>query len=215
MGWKLKFALMFSRIINHLPGNNRKKGRVKIEENKSLFLGCKFLSNGDDNVISFGTGGIYRKCVFSINGNGNKISIGKYDRANGATFCIEDDLNKILIGDNVCFAGQIHIACTEGTSIVVGNDSLFSSDIVIRSGDSHTIYDVETERRINQAQNIVIEEHVWCTQRVSILKGTNIAKNSVVGTGAIVTGNFTEPNVIIAGVPGKIVKRNINWRYQR
>ena len=38
-----------------------------------------------------------------------------------------------------------------------------------------------------------------------------IADNSIVGWGSIVTKEFNEPNVIIAGIPAKIVKRGINW----
>ena len=34
-----------------------------------------------------------------------------------------------------------------------------------------------------------------------------IADNSIVGWGSIVTKEFNEPNVIIAGIPAKIVKR--------
>ena len=42
-------------------------------------------------------------------------------------------------------------------------------------------------------------------------KNVKIADNSIVGWGSIVTKEFNEPNVIIAGIPAKIVKRGINW----
>ena len=35
-----------------------------------------------------------------------------------------------------------HIASTEGEKIVIGNDCMFSNDIEIRNGDSHTIIDI-------------------------------------------------------------------------
>ncbi len=47
---------------------------------------------------------------------------------------------------------------------------------------------------------------------VSILKGATIFDNSIVAFGSIVTKSFTETNVIIAGIPAKIVKTNINWK---
>ena len=40
---------------------------------------------------------------------------------------------------------------------------------------------------------------------VTILKGTNIGENSIIGVGSIVKGEFPE-NVIISGNPAKIIK---------
>lgn len=39
----------------------------------------------------------------------------------------------------------------------------------------------------------------------------SIGDNSIVGWGSIVTRRFDEPNVILAGIPAKVVKRGINW----
>jgi acetyltransferase-like isoleucine patch superfamily enzyme len=46
---------------------------------------------------------------------------------------------------------------------------------------------------------------VWIGSRVTILPGTEIGRNSIVGAGAVVKGVFPE-NVIIAGNPGKVIK---------
>lgn len=46
---------------------------------------------------------------------------------------------------------------------------------------------------------------------VKIGKNTKIPDNSIVGWGSIVTKVFNEPNIILAGIPAKIVKRGINW----
>lgn len=42
-------------------------------------------------------------------------------------------------------------------------------------------------------------------------KNVKISDNSIVGWGSIVTRKFDEPNVIIAGIPAKVVKRGVNW----
>lgn len=36
-------------------------------------------------------------------------------------------------------------------------------------------------------------------------------KNSIVGCGAIVTKCFNESNVVLGGIPAKIIKRNTTW----
>jgi len=44
---------------------------------------------------------------------------------------------------------------------------------------------------------------------VKINKNTKISDDSIVGWGSIVTKKFEDKNIIIAGTPAKIVKRNI------
>ena len=46
---------------------------------------------------------------------------------------------------------------------------------------------------------------------MKIGKNVSIADNSIVGWGSIVTRRFDEPNVVIAGIPARIVKRGIDW----
>ena len=69
--------------------------------------------------------------------------------------------------------------------------------------------------RINPSESIVVQDHVWIGYRALVNKGVVIPKNSVVGTGAVVTKAFEEENVILAGVPAKIVKHNIDWKHER
>ena len=149
-----------------------------------------------------------------FSGNNNTIELGKDCVAKNASFYTEDDNNAIIIADNTHFAGKIHIAVTESTKCTIGNDCLFSSEIVIRTGDSHSILN-ETGARINPAKDVVIGNHVWVGYRALITKGSNIPENCVVGTGAIVTRPIVKSGAVIAGVPAMIVKENINWCGER
>lgn len=127
---------------------------------------------------------------------------------------MENDLNQIIIGENTSLCGKIHLACTEGKKITIGNDCLFSSDIVFRTGDSHSLLNVDGQR-INPSEDIKIGDHCWLGHRVLINKGVVISDNSTVGTGAVVTKKFDQGNCVIAGVPAKIVKQNTNWCSKR
>ena len=44
-----------------------------------------------------------------------------------------------------------------------------------------------------------------------ILKGVTIGQNSIVAAGSVVTKDVPD-NVIVAGVPAKIIRKNTNWR---
>ena len=91
---------------------------------------------------------------------------------------------------------------------------MFSSEIVFRTGDSHSIIDL-SGIRINHAKDIIIGDHVWIGHRVLVNKGVVISNNSGVGTGSVVTKKFNDENIIIAGCPAKIVKNDINWLGKR
>ncbi|MBP2659028.1 MAG: hypothetical protein H6Q69_2060 [Firmicutes bacterium] len=38
---------------------------------------------------------------------------------------------------------------------------MFSHDVHIRNGDSHSIIDLQTKKRINFSKDIIIGDHVW------------------------------------------------------
>lgn len=91
---------------------------------------------------------------------------------------------------------------------------MFSSAIELRTGDSHSIIDNETKKRINLAQNILIENHVWIGAHSIILKGVNIKSNTIIRTNSLVTKSIPS-NCIAAGIPAKIIKNNIDWIRER
>ena len=88
---------------------------------------------------------------------------------------------------------------------------MFATDIIIRLSDFHTIIDNKTNKVINYGKDIIIEDNVWIAQNVTVLKGVNIAKNSVIGVGSVVTKDCNNQNSIYAGIPAKMIKTNIAW----
>jgi carbonic anhydrase/acetyltransferase-like protein (isoleucine patch superfamily) len=50
---------------------------------------------------------------------------------------------------------------------------------------------------------------------VRILKGCVVGDGSIVATGAILTKVTKVPNVLIAGVPGRVVKEGVVWSHSR
>lgn len=210
---KKQFALNHYKLFN-LICRNKFKGKIDIDNAGTLLKNCKFISNGKNNHISFRKGGFFNNCSFLLYGNDNNIVIGKNCRSESTEFYIEDDKGIIEVGNNTSFCGKAHLAVIEGTKIKIGDDCLFSSNIVLRTGDSHSILDL-SGKRINPSKNIIIKNHVWIGYNVSINKNVTIEENTIIGTGAIVTKSIMKSNVIVAGVPAKIIKENINWDSKR
>ncbi len=52
---------------------------------------------------------------------------------------------------------------------------------------------------------IIIEENVWLGAKVTVLAGSHIGKNTVVGANSVVRGKL-EPNSVYAGIPAKKIK---------
>lgn len=108
-----------------------------------------------------------------------------------------------------------HIASTEGESITIGNDCMFSGDIEIRNGDSHAILNAQTGERTNWTRPVTIGNHVWLTAHVRVLKGTTIADNCIIGNSAVATGLLNEPNTLYGGSPIRQLKKGVDWDRNR
>jgi acetyltransferase-like isoleucine patch superfamily enzyme len=118
--------------------------------------------------------------------------------------------SRVLIGRNVSSTTTVAMSATEGTTINIGEDVMFASENQIRADDGHPIFDVRTGNRVNVSKSIRIGDHVWLGRQSTVLGGARIGAGSVVGYGSIVTKRIPN-NCIAAGVPARIVRRDIAW----
>lgn len=188
------------------------------KNNKILYNQTVELSNvkidiyGGNNTIIIEDFCRFFNVTFYIKGNNNEIRIGKGVRfKRGGELWIQDYNCKIDIKAGSTFVNA-HIAAIEHNSkITIGENCVFGANVDVRTGDSHSIIDTKTNERYNHAKDISIGDHVWVTSQCTILKGSNIAKYSVVSTGSVVTKPFTKEGIIIGGNPAIMIKENINW----
>jgi acetyltransferase-like isoleucine patch superfamily enzyme len=182
---------------------------------RSSFLKkTKIIVKGKNNSIIIHPENRLSNCLLYISGNDCRINIDKHCILSNMELWIEDDGGQILIGCLSTMEGG-HIASTEGKTISIGNDCMFSNKIMIRNGDSHAIFEKESNRRVNSAESIFIGNHVWLGADSKILKGSLIGDNCIIATGSIVTGKCFDLNSIYAGIPARKIKDNIYWRRER
>lgn len=200
--------------------NLKNSFRRKVAKGNRITVGCalfdkvNFFVKGQGNEIIIEDFCRLKNCNIIISGSNNKIVIGKWSTLLGAELCIENSGNEINLGEHTRILGKTHLAAIEGTKILVGKDSMFSSDIHFRTGDSHSILDLEG-KRINASEDIIIGEHVWVGTKVTCLKGARVPDHSIVGACALVTGKFHKPNCVLAGVPARVVKEQVDWSIHR
>ena len=100
-------------------------------------------------------------------------------------------------------------------SIIIGDDCMFSNDIVIRNTDAHPIIDRSHKKQINQPHgSVIIEPHVWIGERAIILKDLKIGACSIIGLGSILTKDIPRFSVV-GGVPARIIRQNNNHVWSR
>lgn len=114
---------------------------------------------------------------------------------------------KLTLGSGFINAGA-QIRC--GNSIEIGNDVCLGRNFFVQDSDFHSIYDKEGNEKCNSAP-VVIGNHVWIGANVTVLKGVTIGDNAVIGAGSVITKDVPA-NTAVAGVPGKIICNEIDWK---
>lgn len=97
-----------------------------------------------------------------------------------------------------------------GRQIVVDEDCMFSNNIIVRTSDSHPIFDKETNERENVAGDVYIGKHVWIAPNSKIFKGVRIGEGAVIGSDTLVTKDIPAHSLAV-GHPAKIVRNDICW----
>ena len=216
-GWLRGMMIRTSiRVFGHGNRINIAKG-AKLER-------VKIYIRGHGNEITFDERcSLYDTSIW-MTWDRHKIHFGKNTTANNAELAVQDHEGTIDIKDGALLGGfvslgllrrsrtdNIGIYAFEGTNITIGEKTCVSDGTVMRSSDSHAIYD-QSGTRINPAKDITVGKNVWICSETMFLKGAAVGDNSVVGAQSMVTKDFSDiPNALIAGTPAKIIKENISW----
>lgn len=176
----------------------------------------EFNIQGEHNLILIHPGAVLNNVSFNLYGDNHRVIVGKNVRFNErGSIWAEDRDCLISIAQNCTFEG-VHFSATEpGSKLIVGEDCMFSYDIDVRTGDSHTLMSNSQGKRFNYAKNIIFGEHVWVASHCIFTKGACVPSNSVVGTGSLINKAFDQENILIAGRPAKILKTDVHWLRER
>lgn len=207
----------FSIIVHYLLGRILGLKNNKLTFGKSAIIWkSKIKISGEKNVLTLGKSVGLKNTDIVIRGNNNRICLGDNVKIyEYGKILIEGDNCEISIGSKSTI-GSGHIFCGEGnTKITIGQNCMLSREVFMNTSDFHSILDINTEKRINPPQDILIEDHVWIGFNTTINKGTIMKKNSIVASRSVVSGKEYPPNVVLAGIPAKIVKENITWSREK
>ena len=109
---------------------------------------------------------------------------------------------EIVIGKNIATNNNIFIC--SANHIEIGDNTLIGQNVTIMDFEAHGT-DPSKRRQLGEIGKVIIGKNVWIGNNVTILKNSEVGDNTIIATGAIVSGTFKE-NIIIGGVPAKIIK---------
>lgn len=133
---------------------------------------------------------------FNIAGAGN-IKVGE-SVSIGAGSLIFTTRAKLIIKN--------HFVSGPGLTIITGDHMpILGRFIDTVSDEEKDKYDVNHE----YDQDVIIEEDVWCGANVTILKGVNIGRGSIIAAGAVVTKDIP-PYSVAGGVPARVIKKRLS-----
>ncbi len=111
----------------------------------------------------------------------------------------------LKIGEHVSINRNSNLSCiggiTLGDHVAIGH-----STSIISTNHGYENPDTPINYQPIIASAVTIGNNVWIGARVTILAGVSIADGTVIAAGAVVTKSILEKNVIIGGVPAKVIK---------
>tara|TARA_B100001778_G_scaffold334796_1_gene347871 strand:+ start:4601 stop:5260 length:660 start_codon:yes stop_codon:yes gene_type:complete len=200
---------IFRKFGVHIIGKHKNTVNYK----DSLLTGRIDFKSGEDNVVTIGKNTKFSGTL-TIEGSNNVVSMGKNCIFRGEIL-IKGDGQTVAIGDHTTTGGGTYILCSEGCNVLIGNYCMFSRDVEIRTTDAHALIDRNTRERINPAASVNIGDHVWIGVRSVITKGAVVPTDTTIGAMSFVSGKFDEESTVLAGVPAKVIRRDITWNRGR
>jgi acetyltransferase-like isoleucine patch superfamily enzyme len=192
--WVIKFYIpmiaLKRRLFNFIfpkffSGKKFKAANIPTCQQKVLITGKGEVIIGENCAFGSKLGGFYKKGYIELQA-----------RTQNAV---------IRIGDRVSTNNNLFICSAR--RIEIGSETLIGQNVTMMDFEAHGTHP-DKRREVGNIGEIVICNNVWIGNNVTILRDTHIGENSIIAAGAIVKGVFPK-NVIIGGVPAKIIK-NIN-----
>lgn len=109
----------------------------------------------------------------------------------------------IYVGDNVII--NFNFTVLDEAEVRIGNNVLIGPNVSIYTA-CHPLDADERRTLVQWAEPVTIEDDVWICGGATIVPGVKIGKGAVVAAGTVVTKDV-EPYTVVAGNPGRIIKK--------
>jgi len=113
----------------------------------------------------------------------------------------------VYIGDN----SHVNLNCCvwagKTSKVVLGDNLLMGPCVQLHASRHGMELGTPMTHQPRDFMDIIVGDDVWLCAGVIVTAGVSIANGVVVAANAVVTKSITEENVIVAGIPAKVVGR--------
>jgi acetyltransferase-like isoleucine patch superfamily enzyme len=175
--------------------------KLKVTKHKS----CQSRLTGVVSVFNWGGNSLPSSVTLAKNSN---LEIkGDFEIGPNVHIDVAKNASLLLGGKNASSASGI--TCNSRimveSSVSIGCDCIIAWDVFITDSDWHEVLGS------NRIAPVSIGDKVWISHGVSVLKGAFIANGSIVAAKSLVAGKFEIEKSLIAGIPAKVIKSNMEW----
>lgn len=145
--------------------------------------------------------------------DGSSLFIGEKCEINGLGIFINSN-SSVEIGKKTTMqTGKLRTGRNQ--SVKIGEDCMFSWEVVFLPHDGHLIWDVNSGQCLNnttgpQRESVILGDHVWIGGETVFMPNTVVGSGSICGYRSLVKGRIPN-NCVVAGQPARVIKRNITW----
>lgn len=123
----------------------------------------------------------------------------------------------LKLGHINSFASRTEIICFKNISI--GNWVQFGNDCLITDTNFHELKDLSTDNKLPMNKDITIGSYNFIGARSTVKGNTVTPNNCLVATNTLLNKNYSSlvENIILGGIPAKLVKENIvrDWETEK
>lgn len=128
----------------------------------------------------------------------------------GDVYCGAD--SRVVLHGPMIATRQAVIDARNGGSVVVESDQLWAADVYVATDDMHRLADRRTGERLNPfGADIHIGRHVWLCKDAVVTGHVDIGEGAVVGMRSVVRGQKVPAHTVVAGVPARVVREDVDW----
>lgn len=122
---------------------------IFIDKDIKISGAVNIVCSGNENEIVISKGTIWNgNNNIHLRSDQNVLSIGNSCKFTEINFEVNGEA-KIIINDSVTFASHCVFYTHVYSIIEIGKDCMFSFDVIVQTGDGHSIFDIKTGKNIN------------------------------------------------------------------
>ena len=196
-----EFIFLYNNSTIEIQEKSNIAGVIKITDNSHIIIGQKSYLHSTSTITAE---------------NNSKIILGNSFISDRNCELKASDHSILEIGNNASIQKDFFALVKYNSLISIGNSIKTSLYVSIICNDGHPIFDITTQKRLNnKPKKIYIGHHVWIGIKSAILSGALIANGCIIGANTVITKKTFPNNCIIAGNPAIILKKNTIWEHSQ